>query len=76
MEKIDIHTLVKRTLSPEVVVSPETYINYVSSSPKQQKRMIMQTTQHSTRKLTNQGATTRSRRGKFMSPPGSGELSC
>jgi hypothetical protein len=56
-------------------VSPATYTNYVSSSPKQQKKTIMQTMQQSTSKSTNQGATAKRRRRKFTYPPESGELS-
>jgi hypothetical protein len=40
---VDKRALVKRTPSPEVVVSPATYTNYASLSPKQQKKTIMQT---------------------------------
>jgi hypothetical protein len=58
------------------VASPEAYINYASLSPKQQKRTIMQIIEKLMRKSTNQGATVKRRRKKFMSPPGSGESSC
>jgi hypothetical protein len=70
------HTIVKGTLPPEAVASPEAYINYALLSPKQQKRTITQIMQKSTRKSINQGATVRRRMKTFTSPPGSGESSC
>jgi hypothetical protein len=70
------HDNPKGTLPLEAAAPPEAYTSYASLSLKQQKRIITQAMKKSTCKSTNQGATARRRRRKFMSPPENGESSC